>query len=126
MSEVAAALAALALDAAKPLDAPFPIVPKFSNPYTFSDKRLCNFYTYYDSSPQYTDSHVSPVAILGSSADWSALIGDVLQAIVKHLPAHAAQHAMLVCRQWNASVTHGLLQLRPRILNLHSISIRCN
>ena len=57
-------------------------------------------------------------------AGWSAIVGDFFQAVVEHLPAHAAQHAMLVCRQWHDSVTNGLTCLRPRGLRLDGITSR--
>lgn len=79
-------------------------------------RRLCLF----------PDSHTlcSDGSHAAKKADWSAVIGDVFQAVVKLLPAHSAQHAMLVCQQWHNSVTHGLLELRPRILNLQNIAVR--
>lgn len=55
---------------------------------------------------------------------WSAVVRDVFQAVVERLPAHTAQHAMLVCRQWHDSVTNGLVCLRPRALRLNCISSR--
>ena len=66
-------------------------------------------------------SHVSHAA---SKAEWSTVIGDIFQAVIKLLPAHTAQYAMLVCQHWHNSVTCGLLQLRPRILDLHNIAVR--
>ncbi len=57
-------------------------------------------------------------------AAWSAIVGDLFQAVIEHLPAHTAQHAMLVCRQWHDSVTNGLVCLRPRALRLDCISSR--
>lgn len=60
----------------------------------------------------------------GQEAWWSAVVGDVFQAVVERLPAHTAQHAMLVCRQWHDSVTNGLVCLRPRALRLNCISSR--
>lgn len=57
-------------------------------------------------------------------ASWSAIVGDLFQAVVERLPAHTAQHAMLVCRQWHDSVTNGLVCLRPRALRLDCISSR--
>ena len=57
-------------------------------------------------------------------ASWSAIVGDLFQAVVERLPAHTAQHAMLVCRQWHDSVTNGLVCLRPRALRLNCISSR--
>ena len=58
------------------------------------------------------------------AASWSAIVGDIFQAVVENLPAHTAQHAMLVCRQWHDSVTNGLVCLRPRALRLDCISSR--
>lgn len=58
------------------------------------------------------------------AASWSAVLGDVFQAVVERLPAHTAQHAMLVCRQWHDSVTNGLVHLRPRALRLNCIRSR--
>ena len=57
-------------------------------------------------------------------ASWSAIVGDLFQAVVERLPAHTAQHAMLVCRQWHDFVTNGLVCLRPRALHLKCISSR--
>lgn len=57
-------------------------------------------------------------------AAWSAIVGDLFQAVTEHLPAHTAQHAMLVCRQWHDSVTNGLVCLRPRALRLDCINSR--
>ncbi len=57
-------------------------------------------------------------------AAWSAIVGDLFQAVIEHLPAHTAQHAMLVCRQWHDSVTNGLVCLRPRTLRLDCINSR--
>ena len=57
-------------------------------------------------------------------AAWSAIVGDLFQAVVARLPAHTAQHAMLVCRQWHDCVTNGLVCLRPRALRLNCISFR--
>lgn len=57
-------------------------------------------------------------------ASWSAIVGDLFQAVVERLPAHTAQHAMLVCRQWHDCVTNGLMCLRPRALRLNCISSR--
>ena len=57
-------------------------------------------------------------------AAWSAIVGDLFQAVIEHLPAHTAQHAMLVCRQWHDSVTNGLVCLRPRALRLDCINSR--
>lgn len=57
-------------------------------------------------------------------ASWSAIVGDLFQAVVERLPAHTAQHAMLVCRQWHDCVTNGLVCLRPRALRLNCISSR--
>ena len=57
-------------------------------------------------------------------AAWSAIVGDLFQAVIEHLPAHTAQHAMLVCRQWRDSVTNGLVCLRPRALRLDCINSR--
>ncbi len=57
-------------------------------------------------------------------AAWSAIVGDLFQAVIEHLPAHTAQHAMLVCRQWHDSVTNGLICLRPRALRLDCINSR--
>lgn len=57
-------------------------------------------------------------------AAWSVIVGDLFQAVIEHLPAHTAQHAMLVCRQWHDSVTNGLVCLRPRALRLDCISSR--
>jgi len=57
-------------------------------------------------------------------AAWSAIVGDLFQAVIEHLPAHTAQHAMLVCRQWHDSVTNGLVCLRPRALKLDCINSR--
>lgn len=57
-------------------------------------------------------------------AAWSAIVGDLFQAVIEHLPAHTAQHAMLVCRQWHDSVINGLVRLRPRALRLDCINSR--
>lgn len=57
-------------------------------------------------------------------AAWGAIVGDLFQAVIEHLPAHTAQHAMLVCRHWHDSVTDGLEYLRPRALRLGCINSR--
>ena len=129
MSEVTAALAALQLNAARATHhnmshsstaRPFALTsPTTSGQQkAFSSRALCLFLDPQTAVSQAAHSHFSHAV---RTSDWSALIGDVFQAVIGFLPAHTAQHAMLVCHQWHNSVTHGLLQLRPRILNMHSI-----
>ena len=55
---------------------------------------------------------------------WNAITGDLFQTVIEHLPAHTAQHAMLVCRQWHYSIVSGLVHLKPQVLRLDSIQCR--
>lgn len=129
MEKVTAAFAALQLQAADPSEPKEQLQDAAVSSYaTFSPvvsrkqlqpcqaRTVCLF-----SDAHNSHSHVSDE---GRVADWSAVTADVFQAVVHSLPAHCAQHAMLVCQHWHNSVTHGLLELRPRILNLHNIAVR--
>ena len=126
MSDVTAALAALYLhpqsdvqdltSTSGPASFTLTSPTQHCQPKAFASRPVCLF-------PETEDacSHVSHAA---SKAEWSTVIGDIFQAVIKHLPAHTAQYAMLVCQHWHNSITHGLLQLRPRILDLHNIAVR--
>ena len=88
--------------------------PRFSTPVV--SRQLSLF-----SKPE---PNTDPPPEAGKTAAWNAIVGDLFQSVVENLPAHTAQHAMLVCRQWHDSVTNGLICLRPRALRLNCITSR--
>ena len=123
MAEVAKALASLQLDHQ---NAAFLLSPSHRQP-RHTSATLCPV-RLFPEGPSVTDAITGNKAEIVSDANkeaaWNSIIGDLFQAVVEHLPAHTAQHAMLVCRQWHDSVTDGLVYLRPRALRLDCIHSR--